>query len=738
GGFVADFGALFSDLAGVTGFTAASENGVGGDIGGVVPGSPSPAAPATAAVAADLYDSAVAAGRPAISNYSDGTPVVNGSSRSGSSIAVAAGGVSTSKTAITSGGSCGGCSNENSSSCAAIPNGADCSDHSSVRAAAEAAAAPPGAIGFLISTLGATSPFSATASATAFSGADNFIDTGTFSTWYGANSSYGPYQTAHFVASAASLSNPTFTADTTLAAAEAVARRGANAANMNASLSGGTAAGGGGGATIGGGANMAMTTTVANGSIAAKEGGVPATKTTPLLPADGTGSSSSSSTITAGSILGSSSSSSSSSGIEAASSEDGYPGYSPTSDQAFNPFENATPIPSPGSPLLAPKPGFYFTWLRGAEGAAAVATTSVGNGSVSNATFGYGDFNAASAEVPEGGIDLTGDGSSSGGSSSSGSSSSGSGSPAVFQFFYGLPVSTFGFINGQRLGSAKQSVIKGGSSSSSSSSSGSGSGSSSNGFSAASEAVEPSSASLDVQVQSQPQSQSQSGAVSLMSLPADQPGRVCLPCTDTPPGGRGALNPVTCSQLVASGACGDDWVVLEHVCDGSCGRCPYVEPCTDIRPVGMTGSCEQLRDGGKCAEGLVVAAGWCRLTCGRCYDSGRGMNRTASSHSTATSGSHAADVKNGNVGGLAADEGHGSGIDGTSSGSSSSYSSRGGGGDASGECWVMGCSDLPPPGTRTDGCGDVVRNGRCSSPWVRSRGYCAESCGRCRRSSSGS
>ncbi|GLC70469.1 hypothetical protein PLESTF_000985100 [Pleodorina starrii] len=487
------------------------------------------------------YAAGVAAGG-AASDRSDGAAVVNGS---GNAAANAVTGVSSVKPTTADGGGGGGADQ-------------------AVGPMAEDATAAPGGSAFLINPLGVASPFTV-ARPSGAAAASVLL--------YGTNSSYGPYQTAHHVASAASLSDPAYALDSAAASPAGTAADSVVASG-----------GGGVGATKAGGAMTVTFISPGAGSAAA--------------PA-----------------------------ITAASEED----VSPTSDRAFNPFENTTSIPSPGSPLGAPKPGFYFAWLRAAVTAAA-------------ATDG-----AAFIAASEGGTDDSG---------SRGGSDVQMGGAVGYRSFLGLPVTTFGFINSTDLASSLLITNT--------------SGAGASGFSAA-------------------ESEKAQGTA-MASLP------VCPLCTDVPPaGGR-----LSCSELVTAGGCNADWAVAGHVCDGSCGRCTYVEPCIDVRPSGINESCQAARDAGHCsAGGLLAAAGWCRQTCGQC--SGASGNSTAGA---AIEERRRGDITNGVV------------LNST------------GGSDGGDDCWVMSqCVDLPPPGSQ--GCDDAVRSGQCSSVWFSSQGYCVKSCGRC-------
>ncbi|KAG2483425.1 hypothetical protein HYH03_017681 [Edaphochlamys debaryana] len=384
---------------------------------------------------------------------------------------------------------------------------------------------------------------------------------------YRSNASYGLFQTALFVASAASVSTAEFALDT--AAARAAAANGSAA-------------------------------TPASGT-----GGVPSSKpgaspSPPSGASPGQGQQGSIGPVTE--IITSSPNAATAS---AGNSSAQIAALDPTQQAAFNAFERTTSVPSPGAPLGAAKPNFYTAWAR----AAGLAAT------------GYASASVASDEPAS----LAG---------------SGSGSfDAPYALFYGLPLrpSAAAFIGTNR--SAVSTSSGGGGYGGASDEGGDGGG-----------------------------------------------GGVCRACSDTPPaGGR-----LSCAAVAAQGLCGTDWTVQGHICDGTCGRCSYAEPCMDILPSfvpvrlsGTTGGgCAAVKAAGRCNDTLLTAAGWCRATCSRC-------NATTAPTATTANGTT--------------------------------------------PC-VAECADLPPPGAASCAVPDAVAaaGGRwCGDPLFVAAGYCARTCGRC-------
>ncbi|KAG2427679.1 hypothetical protein HXX76_012328 [Chlamydomonas incerta] len=325
---------------------------------------------------------------------------------------------------------------------------------------------------------------------------------------FGANSSYAPYQTALWVASAASLSTGTFAVDTARAWAALAAAASAptpttssTVSSTNSSLvnSSAAAAGSAGSSTAPAlqpqPAPQQQTPTKA-ASVAT--GGVPATKGSPAplpfspspspaaaavapqpftissngsgggggaasgafnsaavavsaLSASSAGAATAATTAAAAaanSAAGSASSSAppSAGGVMAAAGGGATPpALNPTFDEAFNPFENTTSIASPGSPLAAAKPAFYSAWLS-SSGSNSAAGSNGGSSST-------GSFSSASADD-----DWVG-GVSGGGSSSS--STPGVGVVGSDGTFFGLPLLPWAsFANN---GSANSSSAGGGS-----------------------------------------------------------------------------------------------------------------------------------------------------------------------------------------------------------------------------------------------------------------------------------
>ncbi|GMH41817.1 hypothetical protein BSKO_09727 [Bryopsis sp. KO-2023] len=204
-------------------------------------------------------------------------------------------------------------------------------------------------------------------------------------------------------------------------------------------------------------------------------------------------------------------------------------------------------------------------------------------------------------------------------------------------------------------------------------------------------------------------------------------------CTDFAPNDH-----PRCANLKQSGKCQEQWVKNGNYCQMSCGRCSSYKPgkiesppakqsqpkkkrdrskgqgtCDNKRPPGDF-SCAQQKSWGKCSEAWIRNKNFCKRDCGHCgFSAAEGPTPEDTFYNVFyDSAFNSTDAST--DGGLALlDE-----EDMIIAAESQSLAEK-----------VEYCHDVTPVGRMS--CGDHKAWGRCDESWMKKKGLCALTCGRC-------